>query len=487
MRTAILFLFSFIFPLIASADLSMSCSQQLGKCDKLPQSLQLAVDMCKMHQNTMGCADLAKSDPETAKHIASCDAKSLCDQAANKSLDQLKGCFAGTKEIAVEFWDAIASVPDLAGKAADNLKKCWRSEECRSNAIDTSLKNAQNAMLMSNPIFATIAYAHMRMTGKISDSDTKKMLEVTKNLLQKGKDYLAKQGVKLACYDAKTQAEMICYGVFSVVNPAGAAGLLAKTPKLAKLVKVATTAGKETKVANGAVDLARAAKLTNAQRVSEAEKLLGRGLSEEQKKALIKAHEVGMDTGRGYGTYSPTDLKQKADILRTAGFNEAERDTLMRRGIAGQMSNTQTARAASNKMRLEADKLRVSGDVKGAVSSYRNSADSYEVYIKDPKVQKSERDYLVGASLNAHAERYEKAAEYFLSSKQAITRSDEKAQVIFETLNREKDELRVIAAKNRNNPGVQKAYEDHRKMIEAIVNNPNLKMGDSWKRELLKP
>lgn len=467
----------------------LSCPPNLGKCATLPAPLKLAAESCKITQETMGCKNLAKNDPEAAKHIRSCEPKALCDQAVARPLEQLKGCFSGGVDVAKEFWEAIASVPELAGKGYDALRACWNSEECRNKAFQMSVKNAPRNIMLSNPILAPMAFAYMYMNGEITNDDLKKAAEVSKSLLEKGKEYLTKQGVKLACFDDKAQAEMICYGVFSVVNPAGAAGLLAKAPKLGKLLKAAGFATKEVgKVAEGAVDLARMAKLTNAQRITEAEKILGRSLSAEQREALLKAHEVAANTGRGYGTYSATDLKQKAEILKAAGFSDVERDQLLRQGVAGLYSDAQKARVFSNEARLQADKLRVSGDVKGATATYRNSADSYEVYLKDPKVQKSERDYWVGASLNAHAERYDKAAEYFIKSKtMANTRAEDTAMDIFESLNREKEQLRSIAYKNRDNLGAQKAYEDQRKLIEAVVKNPKLKMGDPWIRELLKP
>ncbi|XGC80812.1 hypothetical protein ACES2L_15920 [Bdellovibrio bacteriovorus] len=466
-------------------ELSMACSAYLDKCERVPEPLKLAADTCAIEQKISGCEELVKKDPETAPYIRKCDAKSVCDQAANKSLDQLKGCFSGTVEIAKEFWDAVSSVPDLAGKGADAIKACWQSEECRSNVYNSSVKNAAYTSMLMNPILAPLVWIYMKKTNQVNEDDLKKLADVSRGLIEKGKEYIEKQGLKLACYDAKTQAEMVCYGVFSVVNPAGAAGILAKTPKLAKIIKAA---GSPTaKASEATVDLARAARLTNAERVLEAERITGRKLTPDQEAALIKAHEVAKDTGRGYGSYSAADLREKSEILRSAGFTDQERDQLLRQGIAGMYSNAQQAHVYANTARLQADKLRVAGKIDESTASYRNAADSYEVYIKDPKVQKSERDYLVGAGLNAHAGRYDKAADYFLASKNSISRSDQKAEAVFEALRREKDELRVIAARNPENRGAKKAYEDHRKMIEAVVNHPQFKLGDSWRAELLKP
>lgn len=441
-----------------------------------------------MEQKIYGCEELKKADAEAASHVKSCDPKSLCDQSLNKPIDQLKGCFSGMADIGKEFWQAIASVPELAGQGAESIGSCLKDLVCRESLLKASLHNAQYTLMLANPIMAPLAFARMKMKGQIPDVDLAKLAETSKSLLAKGKDYLVKQGVKLACFDAKTQAEMVCYGVFSVVNPAGAAGLLAKAPKLGKLLKVTGLGAKEVRATEGAVDLARMAKLSNVERVVEAEKAVGRTLTEAQKDAVLKAHEVAADTGRGYGSYSAADLKQKSDLLKQAGFSDDEREKLMRQGIAGLYSDTQKARNFSNESRLQADKLRVAGKLPESTKAYRSAADSYEVFIKDAKAAKSERDYWVGASLNAHAERYDKAAEYYIKSKSmAFTKTDQRAQAIFEDLNREKEELRVIAFKNSKNAGAQKAYEDHRKMIEAIVKSPQITFGDAWKRELLKP
>lgn len=77
--------------------------------------------------------------------------------------------------------------------------------------------------------------------------------------------------------------------------------------------------------ANGALD--------DASRVAAAGRALGRELSEDQRAALIAAHNVAPE--RGFGSYTPADLLEKTRILRAAGFNADEADLLMRQGLAG--------------------------------------------------------------------------------------------------------------------------------------------------------
>lgn len=319
----------------------------------------------------------------------------------------------------------------------------------------------------------------------------------TVDLVALSKEKLKEMGVKLECYNSQEAAAMVCEGIANVATlAAGPAGAALKAAKLKNISKIAGVALETEKVAGtanaartvaSAADLEKAAKLSNIERISAAEQSLGRTLSAAEQKALIEAHEVAAGTGRGYGTYSATDLKLKSDLLKKAGFSEAERDALLRQGLAGSLSNTQVARNAANTLRLNADKMRVAGDIPAAKNTYRSAADSLEVVMKDSKAAISERDYRVAAGINANAERYDKAADYFLKSFSAERDSSKKATAIYETLKREKDELRVIAYKNSSNASTQFNYENQRKLIEAVLNNPQFKLSDAYKRELLKP
>lgn len=73
--------------------------------------------------------------------------------------------------------------------------------------------------------------------------------------------------------------------------------------------------------------------LNDSQRIDAAGSSLGRSLTAEQKRALIAAHNVAAD--KGYGQYSPTELRQKMQLLTNAGFSPKEAELLMRKGLAG--------------------------------------------------------------------------------------------------------------------------------------------------------
>ncbi|MNJ91127.1 hypothetical protein D3C87_87720 [compost metagenome] len=323
---------------------------------------------------------------------------------------------------------------------------------------------------------------------------------VQSDLVGSAKKMLSEMGIKLSCYDEKAVTAMLCEAAITgaVAVVPGSSVLLASRARILKMAGIADKEAKSLR-ATAALDLQRVAQLSSAERVKEAESVLARALSAPERDALLKAHDVGAGTGRGIvassdgtidlarSTYSSADLREKAEILKKAGFSEADREVLMRRGLAGELADAQAARTYANKARLQADKLRIEGKMDEASTSYRSAADSYDAYLNDLKIQKTDRDYWVGAELNSRAGRYDKAAEYLIKSNNSAGSTDKKAQAIFESLRREKEELRITAGRNSGNLGTKKAYEDHLKLIEAVVKSPSLRMGDVWKRELLKP
>jgi|GEM_PF-5572319 len=92
-------------------------------------------------------------------------------------------------------------------------------------------------------------------------------------------------------------------------------------------------------------DLRRTGALSDSARVARAELELGRTLSAEERSAILDAHYIGIRGAdgqllplaerRGYGTYLLSDIRQKAEILRRAGFSREEIRDLMDLGITG--------------------------------------------------------------------------------------------------------------------------------------------------------
>ncbi|MEW5758843.1 MAG: hypothetical protein AB1755_05200 [Candidatus Omnitrophota bacterium] len=82
-----------------------------------------------------------------------------------------------------------------------------------------------------------------------------------------------------------------------------------------------------------------------------AEEVLGRTVSDTELDAIVKAHLVGKEKGHCYvidpdgrpakhpnpdKAYTPEEIRQKAHILKAAGFSEEERERLIREGVCGE-------------------------------------------------------------------------------------------------------------------------------------------------------
>lgn len=301
-------------------------------------------------------------------------------------------------------------------------------------------------------------------------------------LIEKAKELLKDMKVQPQCYHTQVYREMLCEAVASVATTfAGAGGIAFKAAKAAKIAKLS--------------GLQKMGQLTNAERIAIAEKELidiwgaeGRVLTDAQRKAIIDAHEVGAGTGRGYYSYTSQELREKSKILEKAGFDRYERDLLMRKGITGSLSDTTNAiKGEATRLRIEAQKAAIQGDPVAATGAFQKSAKKLEDYMTNPKVQKSEWDYKYASEINAGAQQYDKAADYYLKSIPNTFRSDERASIAFAELSRIKNELRVLKDGKNKNPRVVKEYEDHRKLIEAVLNRPDFPLSTNIRAELLKP
>lgn len=155
------------------------------------------------------------------------------------------------------------------------------------------------------------------------------------NVIELAHAKLNEMGVKLQCYNTQEAAALTCEAIAYVATfaagPAGAALKAARFSKIAKLAGVPTEKAIRAEAAAGA---------------------LGREITEAQKTAIMKAHEVGKAEGRGYrtqggiaGEYTKADLKKKSEILKEADFTKEERRILMETGITGQNPATTVGRA----------------------------------------------------------------------------------------------------------------------------------------------
>jgi hypothetical protein len=336
------------------------------------------------------------------------------------------------------------------------------------------------------------------------------------DLIDSAKKKLDEMKVKYQCYNTRTAAEMICEAAAEVGTllggPARLAFQAAKSQRILRIAGMGRGAVATAEVGTATANLARMSTLSNAQRIAEAEKALGMTLTQTQKDAVIRAHEVGAGTGRGFTVnakgeldisgYDATDLRQKAKILQDAGLTQAQRETLMRQGITGAASDSFKLQTRANDLRLAAERSELGEDPRIWANTdladkpkfanmpintkaYQETAKAYEDYLKVSK-SATDRDYWVAAKINSRAENYQKSAEYFVRSKGQVS-SLKRTEDVVDSLVRERDELRSLAAKNPSNQRLQKTYKDHVKLMEAVTKLPNFPLSPAVMSQMLKP
>ncbi|WP_413292163.1 hypothetical protein ACLSU7_12230 [Bdellovibrio sp. HCB185ZH] len=536
MKHLVLLLTILLLPLISLGEVCSTSSNTPFDVLK-----DLSQNSCEQIVKSKACTDLSAQiranggNPEDKMLKCSSPAATPESLAFETSWSYTSGCaIGGWNFVKDTFIMPVVDGVESLGKFADDVeadraanKACDADPIGRSSLFDQFNQNVPKLLRVPKPspqalsktncgaIKASIKLLQARKADELSldlnrkvllnkgtlTADEQEMVEWGKrrlpdsqvSLLEAAKAKIKEVGVKLECYSSQEAAAMICEAIAEVgtlaAGPVAVAAKAARMRNIANVAGIPLDAGKASsasRIVATAADLEKVAKLSNAERIASAEKSLGRALSESEKKALIDAHEIAANTGRGYGSYSATDLKYKADVLKAAGFSESERDLLMRQGLAGSLSNGTSARTYSNTMRLQGEKLLSSGKTNEAKQSFRSAADSFEVVANDVKYTKSDRDYWMGAKINANAERYDKAADYFIKSYSKET-GNSKSEAIYEALKREKQELRAISTQNPASVAAQSNYQTHRKLIEAVVNNPQLRLSDALKSELLRP
>jgi hypothetical protein len=140
----------------------------------------------------------------------------------------------------------------------------------------------------------------------------------------------------------------------------------------------------------GRLSLATAKTLSDSDRISVAEKLLGRTLSQEQRDALISAHKIGQSEGKGYLTYTDEQLREKAQLLRSVGFTSRERSILMRNGIAG--SSLTSSEVAASMSQTKTFKM---------LSPYEQQSRLKNLTLRDQALRDVEKDAGTYSSMSA--------------------------------------------------------------------------------------
>lgn len=275
--------------------------------------------------------------------IAASIAKGFTDtQVCNSSLDK-------KREILKAF---NLSVEDARFQLSEQFLGNWLSDaSCAEieKLVSSRYQNYQNTIMRDRIIAINTGKTPvaLKTTDKKSGPGLSEML----------KSALSEMDKTYECYTPKVKAEMICAGVTSLLADAALGGGVVMAAKRISAVvksKRALSNIRTSAAAGGKANLADSAVLLNADRLKAAEAVLARTLSDEEKKAVLAAHNIGK--ARGFGAYTGRDIAEKGRELKKVKTIEIdERRSLMENGITG----------TTNTINLKyGEKVRVAGQKK---------------------------------------------------------------------------------------------------------------------------
>lgn len=366
---------------------------QAMKCDQLKDKLSAndqkkmkkctMPDLCDQLQQAPNLSDCWEGLKKFGKDSADKAVKAIGD-ATNESA-KLQSCnsdLTEKKQFFADFNDSVSTVPSLQIPAlpdsALNTMSCLDikrhiegtyqnllQKQLRTlRAFDSSHPTAKNQPSQYPPDLKAFK-DWMDENGREMQQKIEKLVNMPAAIAK----FLNDADIKYNCYTTAVQTQLFCYAAATMAASAlsGAAGAkaLAYAGKLAAIAGD-MTANASVRVLNAVDDAVHPGRLANlkndsnemrtmtrtekdaamqdaapahpesdSSRVAAAKDVVGRDLTSTEKKAVIEAHNVGYDQGRGYYSYTPDDLKKKIQILQDAGFKKEEIDILMRKGITG--------------------------------------------------------------------------------------------------------------------------------------------------------
>ena len=291
--------------------------------------------------------------------------------------------------------DLISTLVDVNVKSYTAMAKFLVDDEFRNESIAKLKKGGgEGSKLAMDFIRMAAAYFSQEFPRNLSDSYYnpavalgKTLFEPLVKMLSQAVEGIAQHYIsEYNCLNGVAKSNTICKAVGSLIMPPTAIFAFLKGGKAALVALEATEKGaaavKASRMSFAQMNhLKAAAKLTDAERLTEAGKLLdGMKLTKKQEEAIIAAHKIGIADGRGFYTYTQADISKKARILREAGFDPDQTRLLMERGITGTFANPNTttlansARTQAQTMGISINKMTANGqDVAGEMAKYKTA------------------------------------------------------------------------------------------------------------------
>ncbi|MCB0363945.1 MAG: hypothetical protein H6624_12995 [Bdellovibrionaceae bacterium] len=239
-------------------------------CETLPPVLATKIDQCKIAKVANKCDEYFKGQTEVREYVKSCTPEEICAEYVFESAYKAYGCTKGFGEVA---WDMAVGIVDLGKMLIDHVSKTARQKSAFFAYCEKSV-DCKRALVADHPAFSRYSdeqlqemsafdlytrAQHYEEAKRRSDSyqfAMKSWTERQKILDEKAKKakppetpfkiealaaaatkYLEDKNIKLACFNAEARTQLVCYGIFSILDPAAVAGATIKSAKLARWIK----------------------------------------------------------------------------------------------------------------------------------------------------------------------------------------------------------------------------------------------------------
>ncbi len=231
------------------------CRQNFD-CNNLPNIIKDVLTMCRISQESLGCYEFIRKNPELEKLAQKCDAKNYCSQ----NLESLEGnpaaCFKGYKNAAI---DLGISLKDMALSLAGFVDQSWENFKTKSQNHREQMNACKGSISCQQELFYKSA------------SSTLKSYQMDLSLPQKAQltemsdaavAAFQNANIKYQCLKPVVQAEMRCYAIGTVFDPTLMAGYAVKLARTVKAVSEVSQAVKaDAKLSAGAEKLVSGGKI----------------------------------------------------------------------------------------------------------------------------------------------------------------------------------------------------------------------------------
>lgn len=404
-------------------------------------------------------------------------------------LEKIGGCLKGLfldsiTEIGELIVEMISTLVDVNIKTAKGMYEFFSDEKYRSNLINKfQNSSSETGKLISSFFRMSAAYFSQNFARNLKESYYSPMVAIPKTFFQPFVRFLADtvKGIaeqyvgEFQCMNGPAKANSICKMIGTLLVPPTGFFAYLKGSKTAILMMKNLKKGRgvigSIRETHNALNILKvSSKLKDPERIAEAARVLGKefDMTEAKAKALIKAHNVGLN--RGYFKYTPEDIDEKARILKEAGFGKAERRILMDRGLVGGFSKAElVAKATEASTRASALALEMA-----------KTAGAFATHLAGYKQElKQAADYSVEAGKHSgDLATYAKSWQFLLRAgdateamnfvRKGVTEMGISPSAILRNLG-EKYELRLAKAKaHPNDPVVQLELKAMRELDASI-------------------